>query len=153
MLHPTVLVNAQVDLLRLIPELVTDMGGDADRISAYVDTFPTKVDLTFAIQRMQSPSLLVVWQGTGVGILQKNEVWKHRFSWILRGADPATVFTHSINGIPSDGRGYKMLRHPLHDYAYSMDVPDANRRSLLIGNDTVIDYFEISVSYAEKGDF
>jgi hypothetical protein len=154
MLHPTTLAEAQVAMLRLIPELVSDMGGDATKIYAYKDEYGVNTDLAAAIQQMPADrGLMVVWRGTGPrdrGGFQ--EVWDHRFSYVLRGVDPATAFVHVVNGIPSDGSERYTRRAP-HTHCLPPKTPSIERRSLLIGQESVIDYFEISVVYTEKGDY
>jgi hypothetical protein len=63
MIDTTLLVDALVDMLRDIPELVAALGAP-DRIRAYHDRFPDLVSLPHAIHQMPTPSILVVWQGT-----------------------------------------------------------------------------------------
>lgn len=152
MLSETVLIDAQVDILRLIPELVTDVGGDSSRIFAYVDTYPTEIDSTRAIHDMPNNSVMVMWRSTGLGSHARREVWKHNFAWIIRGVDPLTMWTHVVNGVPTGGTE-RLTRREVHPACYPMDTPRIDRKSLFIGMDASIDYYEISVTYTEKGDF
>ena len=62
MIDPAVLVENLVTLLRDIPALVTEMGGDPSRIYAYHDQYPKRVSLAYAIHQMPAPSILVAWQ-------------------------------------------------------------------------------------------
>jgi hypothetical protein len=64
MLNPGEIVEALVAKLRAIPELVTEMEGDATRICAYHDAYPRKVSLLSAVYEAPHPSILVAWQRT-----------------------------------------------------------------------------------------
>ena len=55
MINPAELVDNFVSLLRAIPDLVTEMDGDPDRIYAYHDHFPKKASLVHAIHAMPAP--------------------------------------------------------------------------------------------------
>jgi len=67
MINPAELVDALVEKLRAIPELVLEMEGDPQRICAYHDLYPKRVSLPLAIYEMPVPSILVAWQGTTPG--------------------------------------------------------------------------------------
>jgi len=67
MINPAELVDALVEKLRAIPELVAEMEGDPQRIYAYHDLYPKRVSLPLAIYEMPVPSILVAWQGTTPG--------------------------------------------------------------------------------------
>ena len=57
MIDPSEIVDALITLLRDIPDLVIEMGGDPERIYAYHDQYPKKVSLTHAIHQMPAPSI------------------------------------------------------------------------------------------------
>ena len=66
-------VDAIVEKLREIPELVTEMGANPDRIYAYHDHYPKRTSLPQAIYQMPAPSVMVAWQGTAPGNFGENE--------------------------------------------------------------------------------
>jgi hypothetical protein len=66
MIDTSVLVDNLVAVLRDIPELVEEMGGDPERIFAYHDQYPKNISLAHAIHQMRAPSIMAVWQGTGL---------------------------------------------------------------------------------------
>ena len=65
MIDTSDLVDNLVAVLRDIPELVEEMGGDPERIFAYHDQYPKRSSLAHAIHQMPAPSIMAVWQGTG----------------------------------------------------------------------------------------
>ena len=71
MIDTSVLVDNLVAMLRDIPELVEEMGGDPERIYAYHDQYPKKVSLAHAIHQMPAPSIMAVWQGTGARLVRR----------------------------------------------------------------------------------
>ena len=87
MINPAEITNSLVALLRDIPELVEDLGGDAERIFPYHDSYPQKVSLALAIYQAPSPSIMVAWQGGGLGSFGGFEAYKHRFSIFLRAGE------------------------------------------------------------------
>ena len=84
MIDPSEIVNNLVAMLRDIPDLVTEVGGDATRIYAYHDSYPKNVSLAHAIHQMPAPSIMAVWQGTQPGSFGGVDVWKHQVTLFLR---------------------------------------------------------------------
>jgi hypothetical protein len=58
MIDPSILINALVALLQDIPDLVTEVNGDPERIYAYDDQYPKRSSLPFAIHQMPAPSIM-----------------------------------------------------------------------------------------------
>ena len=56
-----------------------------------------------------------------------------------------------VNGIPSGGDGLPMYLTEITAGLHRMDTPTIRRQFLPVNEFTVIDYFEISISFAEKG--
>ncbi len=97
MINPAELVDNLVALLRDIPDLVTEMGGDSERIFAYHDQYPKRASLAHAIHQMPAPSIMAVWQGTAPGSFGGMDVWKHQVTLYLRAretfeGDPPTAY-------------------------------------------------------------
>ena len=55
MINPAEITNSLVSLLREIPELVAEVGGDPERIFAYHDLYPKRVSLELAKYQMPAP--------------------------------------------------------------------------------------------------
>ena len=156
MIDPSELVDNLVALLRDIPDLVTEMDGDSERIYAYHDQYPKKVSLAFAIHQMPTGAILVAWQGTAPGSFGGNDVWKHQVSLYLRAretfdGDPPTayyrLFLLITKGVP-EGTGLPLLNSTVHPSCYPMDVPSIQRATDSEG----LDYFEVSMTFTEAGD-
>ena len=156
MIDPSELVDNLVALLRDIPDLVTEMDGDPERIYAYHDQYPKKVSLAFAIHQMPTPSIMVAWQGTAPGSFGGNDVWKHHVSLYLRAretfdGDPPTayyrLFRLITKGVPVSA-GVSMINATVHSSCYPMDVPSIQRATDAEG----LDYFEVAMSFTEMGD-
>ena len=77
MIDPSTLIDSLVALLRDIPELVMEVGGDPERIYAYHDQYPKKSSLALAIHQMPAPGIMAAWQGTAPGSFGGMDVWKH----------------------------------------------------------------------------
>src|ERR1039457_1309398 len=87
MIDPSELITNLIGTLRDIPDLVVEMGGDAERIYPYHDSYPKNVSLVHAIHAMPAPGLMVVWQGTQPGSFGGVDVWKHQITLFLRAKD------------------------------------------------------------------
>ncbi|MBI4909915.1 MAG: hypothetical protein HY820_40225 [Acidobacteria bacterium] len=156
MIDPSTLIDSLVALLRDVPDLVMEVGGDPDRIYAYHDQYPKKSSLALAIHQMPSPSIMVAWQGTAPGNFGGNDVWKHQASLFLRAretfdGDPPTayyrLFRLITKGVP-ESAGVPMINVTVHPSCYPMDVPSVQRATDAEG----LDYFEVNMSFTEIGD-
>jgi hypothetical protein len=153
MINPSELITNLVGALRDIPDLVVEMGSDAERIYPYHDSYPKKVSLVHAIHSMPAPALMVVWQGTQPGSFGGVDVWKHQVTMFLRAretfdGDARTayyrLFRLITKGIPT-AAGVEMLNVTVHPSCYPMDLP---RQTDAEG----LDYFEVPLSFTEIGD-
>lgn len=156
MIDPSALIDSLVALLRDIPDLVMEVGGDPERIYAYHDQYPKRASLALAIHQMPTPSIIAAWQGTAPGSFGGVDVWKHQVSIILRaqetfdGDPPAAyyrLFRLITKGVPASA-GVPMLNVTVHPSCYPMDVPSIQRATDAEG----LDYFEVSMSFTEIGD-
>ena len=156
MIDTSELVDNLVALLREIRDLVTEVGGDPDRIYAYHDQYPKKSSLALAIHQMPSPSIMVAWQGTAPGSFGGSDVWKHQLSLFLRAretfdGDPPTayyrLFRLITKGVPTSV-GVPMINATVQSCCYPMDVPSIQRATDAEG----LDYFEINMAFTEIGD-
>jgi len=110
MINPAELVDNLVALLRDIPELVAEMGGDEQRIYAYHDQYPKRPSLAAAIHEMPAPGIMAGWQGTQPSSFGGVDVWRHQVTLYLRAretfdGDPPTayyrLFRLITKGVPS----------------------------------------------------
>ncbi|MBI4893537.1 MAG: hypothetical protein HY821_23145 [Acidobacteria bacterium] len=156
MIDPSTLIDSLVALLRDVPELLMEVGGDPDRVYAYHDQYPKKSSLALAIHQMPSPSIMAAWQGTTPGSFGGSDVWKHQVSLFLRAretfdGDPPTayyrLFRLIAKGVP-ESAGVPMINVTVHPSCYPMDVPSIQRATDAEG----LDYFEVSMSFTEIGD-
>jgi hypothetical protein len=159
LINPSEIVDALVTLLRSIPDLVEELGGNEENIFAYHDRYPKNISIEKAKYEQPSPSVMAVWQGTGVGNQGSFTVWKHSVSLFLRSAeDPGddiptgyyTLYRLILKGVPESGVGEQpMIYQTVHASCTPMDdVPSIQRQSDASG----IDYFEITLSFTEIGD-
>jgi hypothetical protein len=156
MIDPSQLVTNLAAMLRDIPDLIAEMGGDPERIYAYHDQYPKRVSLTHAIHSMPAPSVMAVWMGTAPGSFGGVDVWKHQVTLYLRApetfdGDPPTayyrLFRLITKGVPSAG-GMQMLNATVHPNCYPMDLPLIQRQTDAEG----VDYFEVPITFTEIGD-
>jgi len=156
MINPAELVDNLIAMLRDIPDLVTEMSGDSERIFAYHDQYPKRSSLAHAIHQMPAPSVMAVWQGTAPGSFGSAEVWKHQVTLYLRAretfdGDPPTayyqLFRLVTRGVPSSA-GVPMLNATVHPSCHPMDLPLIQRQTDAEG----LDYFEVPITFTETGD-
>ena len=156
MIDTSVLVDNLVAVLRDIPDLVEEMGGDPERIFAYHDQYPKRVSLAHAIHQMPAPSVMAVWQGSGPGSFGGFDVWKHQVTLFLRAreafdGDPPTpyyrIFRLITKGVPTTS-GQQMLNVQVHPNCHPMDLPLIQRQTDAEG----LDYFEVPITFTEIGD-
>jgi hypothetical protein len=154
-IDPSELVNNLVATLRLIPDLVTEMDGDTERIYAYHDQYPKRSSLAHAIHQMPAPSIMAAWQGTQPGSFGEVDVWKHQVTLYLRAraaADSDTPAYHRVfrlitKGVPT-GSDVPMLNVTIHPSCHAMDLPMIQRQTDAEG----LDYFEVPITFTEIGD-
>jgi hypothetical protein len=156
MIDASEIVTNLVAMLRDIPDLLAEVGGDPMRIYPYHDSYPKNVSLVHAIHAMPSPSIMAVWQGTQPGSFGGVDVWKHQVTLFLRAketfeGDPPTayyrLFRLITKGIPT-AAGIEMLNATVHPSCYPMDLPQIQRQTDAEG----LDYFEVPLSFTEMGD-
>lgn len=156
MIDPSLLVDNLVALLRDIPELVAEMGGDAQRIFAYHDQYPKRASLAAAIHDMPAPGIMAAWQGTTPGAFGGMEVWKHQVTLYLRAretydGDPPTayyrLFRLITKGVPTS-MGIPLMNATVHGACHPMDLPLIQRQTDAEG----LDYFEVPLTFTEMGD-
>ena len=156
MIDPSNLVNSLVAMLKDIPDLVTEMDGDPERIKAYHDQYPKRSSLAMAIHTMPAPGIMAVWQGTSPGSFGNVDVWKHQVTLYLRAretfdGDPPTayyrLFRLITKGVPA-AAGAPMINATVHPSCYPMDLPLIQRQTDAEG----LDYFEVPITFTEIGD-
>lgn len=159
MYNPQDILDEMVVLLKAIPALVTALGGDADVITAFEDSYPEHTDLTAAVQALPHPSLLVAWSGSGgVGAGRR---WVHEIS-IFPGlpneaAAPYTALKDIWVAIANGRATTRAEDVPI----WGLDIlpgvsalgpPAMRRRVLYIGIDHRLDYWEIQFQLEEHAE-
>ncbi len=158
MVNPSEIVEALVAKLRDIPDLVTEVGGDAQRIYAYHDRYPDNVSLDAAKYQMTGPAVMVAWTGTRLGSRGDFTAWKHEFSISLRAKKETNnppdgyykLYRLITKGVPVNGDGQPLIYTTVHESCDPLDdgIPPIQRQTDAAG----VDYFEISLSFTEIGD-
>ena len=156
MIDASEIVNNLVAMLRDIPDLLSEVGGDPERIYAYHDSYPKKISLVRAIHSMPAPCVMAVWQGTQPGSFGGMDVWKHQVTLFLRAketfeGDPPSayyrLFRLITKGVPT-AAGIVLENATVHPSCYPMDLPSIQRQIDAEG----LDYFEVPLSFTEIGD-
>jgi hypothetical protein len=65
MLNPKDVLDDLVNLLKAMPDLVTAMDGDADKIYAFNSEYPLGVNFQKALYEMKSPGIMVRYRSPG----------------------------------------------------------------------------------------
>jgi hypothetical protein len=154
MIDPSEIVTNLVAMLRDIPALVTEVGGDPARVYPYHDSYPKNISLVHAIHNMPAPSIMAAWQGTGPGSFGNVDVWKHQITLFLRAKPEANagtayyrLFRLITKGIPA-AAGIAMENATVHPSCHAMDLPQIQRQT----DAEALDYFEVPLSFTEIGD-
>lgn len=127
------------------------MGGNAANIIAYNDEWPGKVDLLEAVRDLLVGQMLVAHQETGPGLLGRMEKWKHRLSiYVKPKGTMSAAWYQIVNGVPTTGDGLPMISTSVHANLTEMETPSIRRQFLPVNEFTVLDYFEISMTFAER---
>ncbi len=87
MVKPSDIVAALVALLRSIPDLVAEMGGDEERIYGYLDVYPVNVNRRNAIHNMPTPSVMVVYGDWGEDEFGAGQPFSHSVTVYVRPPD------------------------------------------------------------------
>lgn len=160
MINPGTLLDNIVTQLRLVSDLVIEMGGDADRIAPYYDQYPDSTSVTRAIADMSAPGILVVWDGTAQGGGQM-QPWTHQFRLIVKlgekvaasnGTDRYAALLLLVEGIPT-GATLPLKNLEINSGCDGMVLPPRfERQSLIIdqqGNQ--MDFWVCRYTLTEKG--
>lgn len=156
MINPAELVDTLVDALRHIPELIEEMDGDATRIRAYHDAYPTITSWELAVGKEPSPSILAIWMETVPSSVGEIQSWEHRVSLFLRarrvpmnGAAQVVgyyrIFQALIDGIPTNGNSLPMVNYQVHSECLPMELPSMSRKVDAEG----VNFFEVMVAFKE----
>lgn len=107
MILPTTLQDRIVDLLRSIPELVSEIG-DLGSIQAYDDESLIDGDAATTAAGLMGKALLVVWMGTESPRTGELRGWRHKFTIIIEAPDITThhrIAQLIIDGVPQPPAG------------------------------------------------
>jgi hypothetical protein len=143
-IDPEVIMAAVVTKLQSVTELVDELDGDVDAIRAFVDRYPSQTSLDQEIETAPVPSIILGYQGTVPGIVNRREAWRHAFVINLRVANPMKCFAIIANST---------LFVEFSPDVFRMETPTCQRQRLLISEQPLrfLDYFQISISITEKG--
>lgn len=147
------LVNAIVDNLRSIPELVAVLQGKEEAIFAYHDIYPAKSSVALAVVELEPGQIMVAWNGTTPAAAAMG-FWQHNVKVFIRAAEEVEsldpdgyyeLFRLIFDGIPE---GQELTMRQLEQ------IPECDPME----NETVVrstdaegvDYFEVDLSFTEK---
>lgn len=157
MIDPTTLTDAVVTTLQSIPDLVTAMNGDQNRIYAYHYLYGSDHRFAEALYKITPPSILVVWEGTLGGNFDGQTIWKHKIGCYMRtsnvaNAETPTSYEHlfylivngPVFGGPQNIRGIDVI-------AGKVDIMDIPQAIHMVDEDGM-DYFKVELVFPEIGD-
>lgn len=158
MINPGIAVDAIVNALQNIPDLVAAVGGAANILS-YHPGLPDGLFFRQALMNMSPGQILVRYLGTVPGsVHRENRIWKHEFG--VYQVPPLTAATESnaahytfltalINGVPTNGDGNKMLNYAVVPNCDIMDVPKVSIYTDLTAK---MDLYVAHFTFPEIGD-
>lgn len=157
MINPAEIVDALVDLLRDIPELVDEVGGDEEKIFAYHDGRSRYATFDDARNLLVAPGVMVAIRRTAdTGGM---DAWRHEISISLRAKEEDVnesptgyyrLFRLIVKGVPATlgDAGIPMNNRTVHASCYPMESPTWERQTDQAG----IDFFEVVLTFREIGD-
>lgn len=158
MIDPNDIVDALVDVIRDIPEVVQAMGDDSANISGFHGDWPTQPNSSLAILQTNPPSILVVSRGCYEGQLGSMAANKFPVSIFIRPAEGDSgeaIATKILQGVPSSGdpAGVKFRFLTLHPLCHPItDSPRFQRVPFLVAENTVLEIPELQLVLTENGD-
>lgn len=157
MIDPNEIADSLVDMLRDIPELVTAMGGDVSRISAYHGEWPAEDNSFLAVNKSTSPSILIVprgfFEGALGGTIPRN---RYSFSVFLRprsGESGNSLAKLILGGVPASSDGIKLRFLTIHPQCLPMtDSPRLQNAVIPVGENSLLEIPELQLTLTENGD-
>jgi hypothetical protein len=157
MYNPDKVVNAVVDALRSIPQLVTAMAGDESRIFGFFYLYGQDTSLKKSIYELQPPRIQVANVGVMGGNYSGETMTKHRIEIIVKMqnvqtqqgnpisyGDIWTIFTnYPVFGSTTSIRGWNLLPN--------LDIPDVPSQDMIQDADS-INMMRIMLVIPEVGD-
>lgn len=147
------LVEAIVNNLRSIPELVAILQGREEAIFAYHDIYPAKSSVALAIIELQPGQIMVAWNGTSPAAAPLG-FWSHNVKVYIRAAEESEtldpegyyeLFRLIFDGVP-EGQSLTMRQMEQIPECDPMENETIVRSSDAEG----IDYFEVDLNFTEK---
>lgn len=147
------LVDAIVDNLRAIPELVALLQGNEEAIFAYHDIYPAKSSVAMAVLELEPGQIMVAWNGTTPAAAPMG-FWRHNVKIFVRAAEEVQtlnpegyyeLFRLMFDGVP-DGQTLTMRQMEMIPECDPMESETIVRSSDIEGTD----YFEIDLNFTEK---
>lgn len=152
MVNRTELLNAMVDTLRAIPELIALLEDGANSITAYVDQKPTKTSAGKAVYQMGDGTILCSWSGSTLERSGETMLgWVHTidiFARAKRGGSALEILDALANGYPNPGDGQRWDRCPLISGVLPTSIISQDR----VIDEEGIDYFVTKTVTQETGD-
>jgi len=147
------LVDAFVDHLRRIPDLVAHLQGRPEAIYAHHDRYPDVNSLALAVQQMEPGNVMVAWVGSQPS--SGMSWWKHQLKIFIRanveefsGTSPDgyyEIVRLMFDGVP-EGQTLEMRSIEPVDRVDPMSDWSIARSSDIEG----VDYFEIDLTFNER---
>ena len=145
MTNPTDLLDAIVDTLQEIPDLVALLG-DSAHIVAYKHQWPTATSWELALRQQAAGFIMAIYQGTRIGAYGRFPSRQHDFSLLIRdgeGVDICAIWTAIIEG------GFRSAGATIHADALMVQDPQFQRRSMLVTETAFLNYWEAPFSLTE----
>jgi hypothetical protein len=153
MTNSDTLLDSIVTSLRAIPDLVTLLGG-ANNITAYKPMWPARISWRLALWELKPlPAVLVLYRGTRTGRWGNIPSRGSDFSLIVRdgeGVSSADIIAAIENGIPTGCGGLKWGSAEIHADVDMIEVPTWQVQTLLVDENTSLDYPEATFTLTEK---
>lgn len=147
------LVNAIVDNLRSIAELVAVLQGKEEAIFAYHDVYPAKSSVALAIVELEPGQIMVAWNGTAPAAAAMG-FWQHNVKIFIRAEEEVEtldpdgyyeLFRLIFDGVP-EGQELTMRQLEQIPECDPMENETIDRSTDAEG----VDYFEVNLTFTEK---
>lgn len=146
MTNPSDLLDAIVDALQALPDLVSAIGGNQNLISAHKHQWPTSTSWMLALREQKaSPSVLVVYRSTRNGRWGTIPSRVHDFSLLIRDGENVNVFTLYAAIAAGFCSG-----SAIHQDVEMVTDPEIFIRTVMVTETAYLDYHEMQFGLTEK---
>ena len=152
MISTSILRAQLVAAIRGISDVVAELNNDPENVVEYIEK--ENGDLYSTVNGRREPALIVVYTGFHWSGHQMT-AWQRNFSIFVKAkGDPADLVEKLLDGVTTASgfpAGKALLYLVIHPAYNSMNMPNFERRSIVVDEKTNYDFWELTISFSSRG--